>query len=167
MEHCTKDLRCLRTVGRVELIKHFFQEGKTDSWFPFSDTTLPKAVKEPFRAHFLQLQGRVSSKALCLEKGIDPDDRASRRTQPKIINKSQLPFKVMANLGGGANGMVDKVMNILTSSECVRKRFDKSEAGPRDVRNFLKELYRLKDVSHRHCVDLVSCHHICLFCQDE
>ncbi|KAL1856390.1 hypothetical protein Daus18300_010762 [Diaporthe australafricana] len=146
----------LRTIGHVELIEHFFQRGMTDIWFPFSDTTLPNALTQPSRGRFLQAQGAVLSEALCLEKGINPDNGVSRRTHIRVANEDALPFKVIANLGGGAHGMVDKVVSSLSYRKYARKRFNKPEVGANYARKFLNELDLLKSMSHVHCVDLIG-----------
>lgn len=148
----------LRLVGQVELVDAFLQRGMTDIWFPFSDNTLPKALKQPHRSQFLQTQEAVFSKALKLERGAGLDDQRSQRKHAHFSHSEPLPFKVIGNLGSGAHGVVDKVVSILSYKEYARKRFKRplgSAAKQTEAKSFLNEVKILKTLCHRHCIDLV------------
>lgn len=148
----------LRLVDQVDLIDAFLQRGMTDIWFPFSDNTLPKALKQPHRARFLQTQEAVFSKALKLERGARFDDQRSHRKHAHFSRSEPLPFKVIGNLGSGAHGVVDKVVSTLSYKEYARKRFKRplgSAAKQTEAKSFLNEVKILKTLCHRHCIDLV------------
>lgn len=148
----------LRLVDQVELIDAFLQRGMTDIWFPFSDNTLPKALKQPHRAQFLQIQEVVFSKALQLERGARLDDQRSHRKHAHFSRSEPLPFKVVGNLGSGAHGVVDKVVSTLSYKEYARKRFKRplgSTAKQNEAKSFLNEVKILKKLHNRHCIDLV------------
>lgn len=151
----------LRLIGQVELTDAFLQRGMTDIWFPFSDNTLPKALKQPPRARFLQTQEAVFSKALKLERGARFDDQRSHRKHAHFSRSEPLPFKVIGNLGSGAHGVVDKVVSTLSYKEYARKRFKRplgSAAKQNEAKSFLNEVKILKKLHNRHCIDLVCMH---------
>lgn len=148
----------LRLVGQVELIDAFLQRGMTDIWFPFSDNTLPKALKQPHRTQFLQAQEAVFSKALKLERGARFDDQRSNRKHAHFSRSEPLPFKVIGNLGSGAHGVVDKVVSTMSYKEYARKRFKRplgSTAKQNEAKSFLNEVKILKKLHNKHCIDLV------------
>lgn len=146
----------LRLIGHEELIDSFLQMERTDIWFPFSDTTLPPAVTRVCRSRFLETQDVVLSKFFRLEKGIGPGKEESEKEHAHFSQEESLPFRVVANLGAGAHGVVDKVVSTVSDREYARKLFRKPDIGKREVRTFVNELKILKRISHEHCVELVS-----------
>lgn len=148
----------LRLIGHdsEELIESFLQMDRTDIWFPFSDSTLPTAVTRRCRSEFLRTQDVVLSKFFCLEKGIGPGNQASGKEHAHFGQDEPLPFRVVANLGGGVHGVVDKVVSTVSNREYARKLFRKPDIGKREVRTFVNELKILKRINHEHCVELVS-----------
>lgn len=147
----------LRLIGHdsEELIDSFLQTDRTDIWFPFSDSTLPTAVTRRCRSEFLRTQD-VLSKFFRLEKGIGPGNQASGKEHAHFGQGEPLPFRVIANLGGGAHGVVDKVVSTVSDREYARKLFRKPDIGKRETRTFVNELKILKRINHEHCVELVS-----------
>lgn len=145
----------LRLIDQVELVEAFLQRDMTDIWFPFSDNTLPKALKQPYRTQFLHAQEAVFSKALELERGTRLDDKKLHRRHAHFSHGEPLPFTVTAVLGSGAHGFVDKVVSTLSYREYARKRFKRTAINKKDVRTFLNEVKILKTLNNRHCIDLV------------
>lgn len=148
----------LRLVGQLDLLGSFLEKDITDIWFPFSDNTLPKSLKQPHRSEFLAIQEVVYSKALRFERGSKLDGKSVNRKHAHFSRDEPLPFTVIANLGGGAHGIVDKVMSKLSNQEYARKRFRRSAVvAKKDIKTFFNELKILKMLSHNHCVELVRC----------
>lgn len=148
----------LRLIGydSEELINSFLQMDRTDIWFPFSDSTLPIAVSRVCRSKFLQTQDVVLSKFFRLEKGIGSGNQASGKEHAHFGQDEPLPFRVVANLGGGAHGVVEKVVSTVSHREYARKLFRKPDIGKTETRTFVNELKILKRINHEHCVELVS-----------
>ncbi|KAK2604369.1 hypothetical protein N8I77_007307 [Diaporthe amygdali] len=146
----------LRLIDQVELVEAFLQRDMTDIWFPFSDNTLPKALKQPYRTQFLHAQEAVFSKALELERGTRLDDKKLHRRHAHFSHGEPLPFTVTAVLGSGAHGFVDKVVSTLSYREYARKRFKRTAINKKDVRTFLNEVKILKTLNNRHCIDMVG-----------
>lgn len=146
----------LRLIGHVELIDSFLDLERTDIWFPFSDSTLPLAVTRLCRSQFLKTQDVVLSKFFRLEKAIDSGNQVLEREHAHYGQGEPLPFRVIANLGGGAHGVVDKVVSTISDREYARKLFRKPGIGKREVMTFVNELQILRKISHEHCVELVS-----------
>lgn len=148
----------LRLIGHdsEELINSFLQMDRTDIWFPFTDSTLPTAVTRRCRSEFLRTQDVVLSKSFCLEKGIGPGNQESAKEHAHFGQDELPPFKVVANLGGGAHGVVEKVVSTVSHREYARKLFRKPDIGKTEARTFVNELKILKRINHEHCVELVS-----------
>lgn len=146
----------LRLIDRVDLVDAFLQREITDIWFPFSENTLPRLLKQPHRAQFLRTQEAVFSKALELERGSKLDDDRMNRRHAHFSHGEPLPFKVIAILGSGAHGFVDKVVSTLSWREYARKRFKRSAINKKDVKTFLNEVKILKSLEHKHCIDMVG-----------
>ncbi|KAL1862575.1 Hsp70 chaperone [Diaporthe australafricana] len=146
----------LRLIGKVDLVDAFLQRDITDIWFPFSESTLPKLLKQPHRAQFLRTQEAVFSKALELARGSKLDDDRMNRRHAHFSHGEPLPFKVIAILGSGAHGFVDKVVSTLSYREYARKRFKRSAINKKDVKTFLNEVKILKSLRHKHCIDMVG-----------
>lgn len=151
----------LRLIGHdsEELIDSFLQMDRTDIWFPFTDSTLPIAVTRRCRSEFLRTQDVVLSKFFRLEKGIGPGNQESAKEHAHFGQDELLPFKVVANLGGGAHGVVEKVVSTVSYREYARKLFRKPDIGKTEARTFVNELKILKRINHEHCVELVSLTH--------
>lgn len=145
----------LRLIDKVELVDTFLKHGMADIMFPFSPTNLPKALKQPHTNQFLETQVAVYSKALQLERGARLDDQKSHRKHAHFSHSEPLPFKVKGNLGSGAHGIVDKVVSTLSYKEYARKRFKRAALNKKDVQSFLNEVKILKELSNRHCIELV------------
>ncbi|KAK7707689.1 hypothetical protein SLS63_013717 [Diaporthe eres] len=148
----------LRLIGydSEELIDSFLQMDRTDIWFPFSDSTLPVAVSRVCRSKFLQTQDVVLSKSFRLEKGIGSDKQTSGKKHAHFGQGEPLPFRVVANLGGGAHGVVEKVVSTVSHREYARKLFRKPDIGKTETRTFVNELKILKRINHEHCVELIG-----------
>lgn len=143
----------LRTIGHLELIDGFIDEGLTDFWFPFSASSLPGILTPTVKAAFIESQSLVITKALELEKG-------SERKHAHFDRNDLIPFQVIGRLGEGLHGSVDRVLSVLSHREYARKRFRRSKAfsnQKEDIRTFKTELQVLKRISHLHCIELVRC----------
>lgn len=146
----------LRLIDRVDLVDTFLQREITDIWFPFSENTLPKLLKQPHRAQFLRTQEAVFSKALELERGSKLDDDRMNRRHAHFSHGEPLPFKAIAILGSGAHGFVDKVVSTLSYREYARKQFKRSAINKKGIKTFLNEVKILKSLRHKHCIDMVG-----------
>jgi serine/threonine protein kinase len=63
---------------------------------------------------------------------------------------------IIAKLGSGAHGQVDKVMSTVSHREYARKQFRRQRGTSKDaIKSFLIELQVLKRVHHHHCIELV------------
>ncbi|KAG4444302.1 hypothetical protein IFR05_000176 [Cadophora sp. M221] len=142
----------LRTTGDLQLIDNFTELGITDIWFPFSITSLPENLPPSARARFIDAQSIVLTMALELEKG----------TQGRHVNFGHgdfVPYEVLARLGSGGYGYVDKVISTISHQEHARKVFRRKKVFSKhreDIKNFKNELAILKRVSHQHCVELIG-----------
>ncbi|KAG6357245.1 hypothetical protein INS49_015123 [Diaporthe citri] len=116
----------------------------------------PFSVTRRCRSEFLRAQDVVLSKFFCLEKGIGPGNHASGKEHAQFGQDEPLPFRVVANLGGGAHGVVDKVVSTVSDREYARKLFRKPDIGKREARTFVNELKILKRINHEHCVELIG-----------
>jgi heat shock 70kDa protein 1/2/6/8 len=140
----------LRMIGQLTMLDAFVEQGMTDIWFPFTNTSLPDVLPPSARASFLTTQSMVFSKSLRFEKSSD-------REHTNFGPNDPLPFEVIGKLGSGAHGHVDKVMSTVSHREYARKIFRKARGMRREeVRSFLTELQVLKRIRHIHCVELVS-----------
>lgn len=146
----------LRLIDRVDLVDAFLQREITDIWFPFSENTLPRLLKQPHRAQFLRTKEAVFSKALELERGSKLDDDRMNRRHAHFSHGEPLPFKVIAILGSGAHGFVDKVVSTLSYREYARKQFKRSAINKKGIKTFLNEVKILKSLRHKHCIDMVG-----------
>jgi len=141
----------LRVIDQLDAMEVFLRQGINDMWFPFTNSTLPAAPQPSIQAQFLDRQEMAysQSKSFQLESGEQKHAYFSR--------DDPLPFRVIARLGRGAQGSVDKVMSNFSQREYARKLFRKSRGlRAEDVQTFKTELGILKRVTHRHCVSLVG-----------
>lgn len=142
----------LRNIGELHLLDDFIDLGVTDIFFPFSATSLPEKLSPTVRARFVDAQNMVFTVALELEKG--PERRHATFGRDDV-----LPFEVIARLGSGGYGHVDKVISLLSHKEYARKMFRRKKMFSREkegIKSFKNELNILRRVDHRHCVELVS-----------
>ncbi|KAJ4363593.1 Hsp70 chaperone [Neocucurbitaria cava] len=57
----------LRLINQLDMLDIFVEQGITDIWFPFTQTSLPHALSPTSKAHFLEHQHVVLSKSLLFE----------------------------------------------------------------------------------------------------
>ncbi|UNI18686.1 hypothetical protein JDV02_004940 [Purpureocillium takamizusanense] len=141
----------LRVIDQLEAMETFLRLGINDMWFPFTTSTLPAALQPSIQARFLDRQNVAysQSKSFQLENG--------EQKHAYFSKDDPLPFRVIARLGRGAHGSVDKVMSNFSQREYARKLFRKSRGlRAEDVQTFRTELGILKRLTHRHCVSLVA-----------
>jgi hypothetical protein len=144
----------LRTIGHLELIDSFIEEGLTDFWFPFATGSLPDVLTPTAKTNFVASQSIVITKALEFEKGAE-------RKHAHFDRNDLIPFQVISKLGDGLHGSVERVRSLL-GREYARKSFRRRKAfgsHKEDIRTFKTELQALKRISHIHCIELV-CFHI-------
>ncbi|OAL48386.1 hypothetical protein IQ07DRAFT_633349 [Pyrenochaeta sp. DS3sAY3a] len=140
----------LRLIDRLDRLDMFIQIGITDIWFPFTQSSLPNALSPTAKAGILAHQHRVMSKSIVFENDVNQKHSHFGQGEP-------LPFQVLARLGMGSHGQVDKVMSTVSSREFARKLFTRRKGlGKEAVKSFLIELKVLKKVQHYHCVELVQ-----------
>ncbi|KAF9768065.1 hypothetical protein IL306_014684 [Fusarium sp. DS 682] len=140
----------LRLIDQLEVIDAFINQNVTDIWFPFSHETLPSSISPSVQARFLDAQSVVLSKGFNLEKGGD-------RQHAHFLRSEALPFKVVARLGCGAHGFVDKIISNISHDVYARKTLKKARGMSKArVDTFITELGVLKRVNHRHCVELIG-----------
>ena len=142
----------LRHIGHLQILDAFIDQGITDIWFPLTTSSLPEILTPSNRTSFLESQSLVLTKALELEK-------RSERTHAHFGRSEPLPFQVIARLGSGAYGDVEKVVSLLSHREYARKSFRRRRtfsSEKEDIKSFKNELQLLKKIDHMHCVALVS-----------
>jgi len=142
----------LRKIGELSLLDEFIALGITDFFFPFTILSLPDRLSPTIRAKFIETQPLVFTAALELEKG-------SNRQHAHFGPGQLLPFEVIARLGKGGYGTVDKVISLLSHREYARKSFRRKKTFSKekeDIKNFKAELKILKRLRHMHCVELVK-----------
>ncbi|KAI9781263.1 MAG: hypothetical protein M1835_004336 [Candelina submexicana] len=90
----------LRTIGRLQLLDGFIDQGISDIWFPFTSSTLPPTLKPSMHGKFLELQPIVLTKSYNLEN--------DERRHVNFGQNEPLPFEIQGKLGRGGYGAVDK-----------------------------------------------------------
>lgn len=141
----------LRTIGQLQVIDAFLDQGITDIWFPFSTSSLPRALSSTLHPQFFDVQNGV------LTKGLDLETNSSRK-HAHFGKTEVLPFKVEKELGGGRFSQVHRITSSISKREYARKQFRRG-AGTRnaaEIKSFKVELQVLKKIHHHHCVELVS-----------
>lgn len=139
----------LQIIDQLDMLDRFIEQGITDIWFPFTEESLPNALPPTARVHFLEHQEAVLSKSVLFEKDAD-------RKHANFAHGEPPPFQVVAILGVGAHGQVDKVMSTVSHREYARKLFRKRKISIKDsIKSFFIELQILKRVRHHHCIELV------------
>jgi hypothetical protein len=142
----------LRLTDQLSAIDIFLDGSITDVSFPFSQRTLPEALKSPqIRSLFLEKQGSILSKALDLER----EDGRHRH----LASSDDTPFEKIAELGKGAHGYVDHVRSNTSYKEYARKLIPRGRTFRKDkavLRDFERELATLKKLSHTHIVELIG-----------
>jgi heat shock protein 1/8 len=138
----------LRLIDQLDMLDTFIEQDITDIWFPFTQGSLPRAMSPSARTNFEKYQSLVLSKSLRFEKD---------RRHDHFASGEPLPFHVVAKLGSGLHGYVDKVMSTVSGREYARKQFRRQRSASKDaVRSFMVELQALKKIKHYHCIELVG-----------
>jgi heat shock protein 1/8 len=139
----------LRLIDGLDVLEVFIEQGITDIWFPFEQTTLPRVLSPTIKANLLKHQHLVLSKSLLFEKN-------PKRRHTGFLKDEPLPYEVVGKLGAGAHGQVDKVISIVSHRVYARKLFQRVRGMRKEaIKSFLTELQVLKRVQHYHCVELV------------
>jgi len=113
----------------------FIDQGITDIWFPFSTFSLPNALSSTLHPQFLDVQKRVLTKSIDLEKD-------GGRKHASFSSDEALPFKVEKELGAGRFSHVHKITSTISKREFAQKQFRRG-AGLRnaaEIKNFMMEL---------------------------
>ncbi|KAF4333462.1 heat shock 70 [Fusarium beomiforme] len=142
----------LRLIDQLDAIEAFINQHMSDIWFPFSHETLPSSLLPSVQDRFLDTQSIVLSKGFKLEKGGDRHHAHFLRSETEA-----LPFKVVARLGIGSYGLVEKIISNISHDVYARKTLKKDRRMSKaSVDTFINELAVLKRLSHRHCVELIG-----------
>jgi hypothetical protein len=140
----------LRLINNLQLLDSIITEGLSDIWLPFTLETLPAAIKsQSARFRFLEVQGRVLTQGLDLEKENGQHGHFSKM--------EDVPFVKIAELGKGGFGYVDRVVSTLSHTEYARKLILRGRTFKKNLevlRDFENELATLKKLSHKHIVQL-------------
>ncbi|KAI9890845.1 MAG: hypothetical protein M1814_003629 [Vezdaea aestivalis] len=140
-------------VKRSEVLQSFIEEGLSDLSIPFSEQTLPYALKgDAARSKFLELQPLVfSAQASDVEKA---DGRHRHFSKDGDIHFQRIKW-----LGRGGFGDVDHVWSRLSLEEYARKRIHRGRTFQRDkeaIKDFENELATLKRLAHKHLIKFVG-----------
>jgi hypothetical protein len=106
----------LRSIGQLQLLDEFIQLGISDIWFPFTADSLPNKLLPSFRSNFMNTQHLILTSALQLETG-------EERPHAHCGKDDFIPYDVVARLGTGGYGNVDKVVSLISHREYARKSF--------------------------------------------
>ena len=141
----------LRSIGQLQIIDQFLDQGITDIWFPFSSATLPNILSSSLHDQFINTQTAVLTKGLDLEKD-------EKRKHAHFGRDEVLPFKVEDELGRGRFSQVHKVTSLISKRQYARKRFRRGNGlrNEAEIKSFKVELQILKKIDHHHCVELVG-----------
>ena len=143
----------LRMVNQLDVMDDFVALGVKDFWFPYSEKSLPQALKSPAaRQAFLQLQACVQSISFDLERGADGSHRY-------FADPEALPFHIERVLGKGGFATVFAIESELSKRTFALKRFSRGRTFKESrelLDGFERELAVLKRLSHRHVVELVG-----------
>ncbi|KAI9773521.1 MAG: hypothetical protein M1839_002057 [Geoglossum umbratile] len=143
----------LRIIKRLDAMNSFVAEGLYDISLPYSEKTLPSALKSPAaRSKFLELQSLVLS-----TQAIEVESVGGRHRH--FSEDGDVHFRHIKTLGEGGFGTVDHVWGRLALNEFARKRMLRGKTFKRDkaaIAAFEGELAILKRLSHRHLVKLVG-----------
>jgi serine/threonine protein kinase len=142
----------LRKIGQLDTIDAFIDSDVTDVYFPFNKSTLPEALRDhSARLRFLELQHLVYNKeAVSLER---------HAPHGHFSDPTEVPFKKVGELGKGGFGYVDRVVSTISHKEYARKLISRGRTFKKDkqvLKDFTKELWNLKKLSHKHLVELVG-----------
>ncbi|KAI4641438.1 uncharacterized protein J4E78_010410 [Alternaria triticimaculans] len=142
----------LRKIGQQDMIDAFIDSDITDVYFPFNKSTLPEALRDhSARLQFLELQHLVYNReALSLER---------HAPHGHFSDSTEVPFKKVGELGKGGFGYVDRVVSTISHKEYARKLILRGRTFKKDkqvLKDFTKELWNLKKLSHKHLVELVG-----------
>ncbi|RSL70918.1 hypothetical protein CEP53_001746 [Fusarium sp. AF-6] len=140
----------LRMINMVNLMDDLVKQGLLDYNFPYSKGRIPLGVKpQSTRNKFFEKQSLVLTDIKAAETG----EHASLAVEadPNFTNPKKL--------GGGGQGIVEKVTSKLSLRDYARKsmlRSRKFEGSGDAERAFGNELQNLKKLSHRHLVKYVG-----------
>ncbi|CAN9393932.1 unnamed protein product [Alternaria alternata] len=142
----------LRKIDQLDAIDAFIDSDITDVYFPFTKSTLPEALRDlSARLRFLELQHLVYNKeALNLER---------HAPHGHFSDYTEVPLKKVGELGKGGFGFVDHVVSTISHQEYARKLIPRGKTFKKDkqvLKDFTKELSNLKQLSHKHLVELVG-----------
>lgn len=142
----------LRLINCTEAMNIFVTLGLYDIAFPYSQRTIPEAIKsQTVRSDFLQAQSLVTTKATTLESS----DGGHRH----FADDGELAFKRERILGQGGSGVVDLVYSRLSCKAYARKLIPRGKTFKKDQQKLLdfeNELTTLKRLSHHHLVELIG-----------
>ncbi|KAI4909040.1 uncharacterized protein J4E92_010739 [Alternaria infectoria] len=149
---CPRLYSILRKIGQLDTIDAFIDSDITDVYFPFTKSTLPEALSDhSARLKFLELQHLVYNReALNLER---------HAPHGHFSDSTEVPFKKVGELGKGGFGYVDRVVSTISHKEYARKLILRGKTFKKDkqvLKDFTKELWNLKKLSHKHLVELVG-----------
>jgi hypothetical protein len=142
----------LRLIDRLDAIEIFIHPDCSDTWFPFTQASLPKGLQQ-HAAQFLEAQ-----KLVCNSKALNLERNGAHGHFPLT---SDIPLKKIGELGKGGSGYVERVISTITHKEYALKLIKRGQTFRKDktvLRNYEKELASLKRVSHahRHIIELVG-----------
>ena len=142
----------LRKIDQLDTIDAFIDSDITDVYFPFTKSTLPEALRDlSARLRFLELQHLVYNKeALSLER---------HAPHGHFSDYTEVPLKKVGELGKGGFGFVDHVVSTISHQQYARKLIPRGKTFKKDkqvLKDFTKELSNLKQLSHKHLVELVG-----------
>lgn len=142
----------LRLINCTEAMNIFVTLGLYDIAFPYSERTLPEAIKShTVRSNFLQAQSLVTTKAMTLESS----DGGHRH----FADDGELAFRRERILGQGGSGVVDLVYSRLSCKAYARKLIPRGKTFKKDQQKLLdfeNELATLKRLSHHHLVEVIG-----------
>jgi hypothetical protein len=142
----------LRLIDQLQLLDSIIADNISDFGLPFTIETLPEAIKsQSARFKFLEMQGRVLTESLDLEK-----ENGQHR---HFSIKEDIPFVKVAEIAKVAFGYVDRVVSTLSHREYARKQIPRGRTFKENnlvLGDFERELATLKKLSHLHIVRLVG-----------
>ncbi|KAH8701341.1 kinase-like domain-containing protein, partial [Phaeosphaeriaceae sp. PMI808] len=145
----------LRLIGRLSAVESFVQQGISDTWFPFTQRSLPEGLcGHSDRSDFLEMQRLVcNTKALNLER--------AGAGHGHFPDPSEVPLRKVGDLGKGGSGFVELVISTITYREYALKRIRRGTTFRKDkkvLQDFENELSNLKRLSrgHMHIIELIG-----------
>ena len=148
---CPRTYILFRTIGHLDKLDALINAGFCDQWFPVEARSLPSILEPSVKSAVVQQQGLILTKSLDLENG------RHRHFAPD----EALPFDVLARLGSGGHGQVDRILRKTSFRQFALKRIRRRAAfgtgSSRDaVKSFLNEMRIMRSLQHRHVVQYVG-----------